>query len=90
MPDETTPPEFLTPQEVVKLLRLKTPRTLDKWHRKGFGPPKIKVTPKVVLYSRAALLEWLVAREIHDDHRPQVKRGRPRGLRQNVCGAKHG
>jgi predicted DNA-binding transcriptional regulator AlpA len=80
MADAATP-EFLTPQEVVKLLRLKTPRTLDKWHRKGFGPPKIKVTPKVVLYARAALLEWITSHSSNgsDPHnKPHAKRGRPR------------
>lgn len=34
------------------------PQTLERWHRRGIGPPRVKLGRKP-LYKKSAVLEWL-------------------------------
>lgn len=34
------------------------PQTLERWHRLGIGPPRVKLGRKP-LYKKSAVLEWL-------------------------------
>jgi excisionase family DNA binding protein len=55
--------DLLTVEEAAELLRV-TARTLGSWRSQKIGPPFIQVTRKAVLYSRAALLEWLKSKTV--------------------------
>lgn len=72
----TLPKQFLTRIEVQKLLKLRTPRTLDKWERKHKGPPRLNVNGKLILYDYDKLIAWLENQQ--STPRPPRKRGRPR------------
>jgi hypothetical protein len=39
-----------------------TTRTLDEWHRRRIGPPRIRVGGRV-LYRKSTVLRWLEKRE---------------------------
>ena len=49
--------EWFNTTEAAEFLCL-SPRTLKNWRSKGTGPQFIKMTPKAVRYSRAALDEF--------------------------------
>ena len=53
--------EFLTKEELAAELR-RNPRTLDRWHVLGVGPPRTRVG-RQVLYRRASVERWLAAQE---------------------------
>jgi hypothetical protein len=53
--------EFLTKEELAAELR-RNPRTLDRWHVLGQGPPRTHVG-RQVLYRRASVERWLAAQE---------------------------
>jgi predicted DNA-binding transcriptional regulator AlpA len=53
--------EFLTKEELAAELGL-NPRTLDRWHALGTGPPRTCVGRKV-RYRRASVQKWLAAQE---------------------------
>jgi len=38
-------------------------RTLDRWHVRGIGPPRIQVNRKV-FYRRRSIERWLCSREV--------------------------
>ena len=40
----------------------KSPRTLQRWHRLGIGPPRTLIG-KTVAYRRDGVRDWLLARE---------------------------
>jgi hypothetical protein len=52
---------FLTKEELATELR-RNPRTLDRWHVLGEGPPRTHVGRKV-LYRRLSVQTWLTAQE---------------------------
>lgn len=53
--------DLLTPDEVADELET-TRRTIDRWHSRRIGPPRIKVGRKVY-YRREAVRDWLLANE---------------------------
>ncbi len=53
--------EYMTPESLAKDLG-RSVRTLDRWHALRIGPPRVTIG-RVILYRRAAILEWLRARE---------------------------
>lgn len=55
--------DLLTVEEAAEVLRV-TPRTLGSWRAQGIGPPFIPITKKVVLYSRAAIFDYLDRRTV--------------------------
>lgn len=55
--------KFDSPAEVCEYLPNITPTLLKQMRFRGDGPPYIKVTPRKVLYRRAAVLAWLESRE---------------------------
>ena len=52
---------YQTPEALSGELRI-SPRTLDRWHRLGEGPPRCKVGRRV-LYRRSSVAAWLMSRE---------------------------
>ena len=53
--------DLLTPDEFAQ--ELDTPRrTIDRWHSRRIGPPRIKVGRKVY-YRREAVRDWLLSNE---------------------------
>lgn len=53
--------DLLTPDEVADELET-TRRTIDRWHSRRIGPPRIKIGRKVY-YRREAVRDWLLANE---------------------------
>ena len=53
--------DLLTPDECAQELDT-TRRTIDRWHSRRIGPPRIKVGRKVY-YRREAVRNWLLANE---------------------------
>lgn len=53
--------DLLTPDEVAEELET-TRRTIDRWHSRRIGPPRIKIGRKVY-YRREAVRDWLLANE---------------------------
>lgn len=53
------PTEFRTRQQTAAELRIDT-RTLDRWRRRGYGPPSAKIG-KHRMYRRADIEAWLNA-----------------------------
>jgi hypothetical protein len=51
-------PPFMRPAELAERLRLKT-KTLAEYRIKSEGPAYIKAGPRLVLYTAAAVEEWL-------------------------------
>ena len=53
--------DYLTQAEAaVELPR--NPRTLERWHLLGIGPPRVRIG-RQIFYRRSSLLKWLEARE---------------------------
>jgi len=55
------PDEYLSPREVAVLIRVNR-STLAKWRASGRGPRWIRVTPRMVRYSRAEVENFLTQR----------------------------
>lgn len=53
--------ELLTPDELAEQMAV-TRRTVERWHARRIGPPRIKVG-KNVFYRRDAVRSWLLASE---------------------------
>ncbi|WP_050750328.1 helix-turn-helix transcriptional regulator [Allochromatium vinosum] len=54
---------YLTKDEAAEELGV-TARTLDRWFAERIGPPRTKIG-KLVLYRKAALVDWVAKREEH-------------------------
>ena len=57
----TDPAALLRPSEAAELIGLKT-RALEAWRYRGTGPRWVKLSPRVVRYRRADLIEWAESR----------------------------
>jgi len=66
--------DALTPEDVAKILRVKTD-TLAMWRRKLIPnkPPFVPISPKVVFYPRAQFNAWLNRQKLVDPSNLQVK-----------------
>lgn len=53
--------EYLTRTEAAAVLRVQ-PRTLADWERTGRGPPAVRISRAVALYSRRGLTAFLQSR----------------------------
>lgn len=53
--------DFLEPDELAKELG-RTRRTIDRWHARRIGPPRIQIGRKI-LYRRDAVRDWLLQNE---------------------------
>ncbi len=49
--------ELLDAKHAARYLSI-APRTLSKWHKLGYGPPRIKLSKKIY-YRRAVIDAWL-------------------------------
>ena len=63
---------YLFDKELAAELKLH-PRTLRKLEEQGLGPPRTRVGRKV-LYRRAAVEEWLLARECSKEERTKQRK----------------
>lgn len=52
----------MRPDEVAQMLGIST-RTLHRWHRLRYGPPRCNIG-RVVLYRKSAIDAWLLANEV--------------------------
>lgn len=62
--------DMLTTKEAAKVVG-RHEQTLRRWRVEGSGPKYVKVTPRLVMYSRDALDEWNnqhTTKSAYDDH----------------------
>ena len=57
-----------------QILKLGSERSLEAWRRRGYGPPFIRVSPRVVRYRRLDVERWLAARVVGDEAVPRIVR----------------
>jgi len=55
--------DFLPPEETADELGV-TRRTLDRWHTRRIGPPRIQIGRKIY-YRRESVRDWLLSNENH-------------------------
>jgi predicted DNA-binding transcriptional regulator AlpA len=65
---------FITPAELCRQLG-KTRRTLDRWHARGIGPPRLQVE-RMIFYRVEAVRAWLNS---HVQGYKEIKHGRKNG-----------
>ena len=54
--------ELLDQRQAAALLGLGSPRTLESWRFRGFGPKFVKLSSRLVRYRVSDLNEWVSAR----------------------------
>jgi predicted DNA-binding transcriptional regulator AlpA len=55
-------PPFLTPKEAARLLKVSL-SWLAKARMRGDGPPFIKISPRSIRYTDAAIAQWMKGRQ---------------------------
>ena len=64
--------EYMEPEALASDLGV-TVRTLERWHRRGWGPPRVTIGRRV-LYRRAAVAAWVQANEVDPAERRRRRR----------------
>jgi len=59
------PPEYLDTHSAAAYLGL-TRKQLEHWRCRGGGPPFLKVSRRIVRYSRADLDTWMAEHRVHN------------------------
>ena len=45
----------------------RSPRTLERWRERHVGPPYWKLAPRVVVYCKNELEQWIAARRVEPE-----------------------
>ena len=56
--------EPLDQRQAATRLGLASARTLEAWRRRGYGPPFIRLSPRLVRYKAGDIDRWLAARVV--------------------------
>jgi predicted DNA-binding transcriptional regulator AlpA len=56
--------ELLDPRQAATRLGLSSARTLETWRCRGYGPPFVRLSPRLVRYRASDIDRWLAARVI--------------------------
>jgi len=76
--------DLLDQRQAAARLGLASSRTLEAWRRRGYGPPFLRLSPRLVRYRASDLDTWLAARVVgaqrhdYDNREPSARRARPR------------
>lgn len=78
---------LLDQRQAAARLGLPSARTLEAWRRRGYGPPFLPLSPRLVRYRASDLDQWLAARVVGahrhtgDDSAPAARGAGRRGPR---------
>jgi predicted DNA-binding transcriptional regulator AlpA len=56
--------ELLDQRQAATRLGLPSARTLEAWRRRGYGPPFLRLSPRLVRYRASDIEQWLAARVV--------------------------
>jgi predicted DNA-binding transcriptional regulator AlpA len=56
--------DLLDQRQAATRLGLASARTLEAWRRRGYGPPFIRLSPRLVRYKAGDIDRWLEARVV--------------------------
>ena len=62
----STDTERLSTSEAADLIGVSA-RTLERLRERGLGPPYVRLTPRVVFYSRRDLDQWVAGRRVEPE-----------------------
>ena len=75
--------ELLDQRQAATRLGLQSARTLEAWRLRGYGPPFLRLSPRLVRYRASDIDQWLAARVVgaprHETREPPASRSRRRG-----------
>ena len=75
--------DLLDQRQAATRLGLPSARTLEAWRRRGYGPPFLRLSPRLVRYRASDLEQWLAARVVgaqrHETTEPLAAAHRRRG-----------
>jgi predicted DNA-binding transcriptional regulator AlpA len=60
--------DLLDQRQAATRLGLPSARTLEAWRRRGYGPPFIRLSPRLVRYRASDIDRWLAARVVGAFH----------------------
>jgi predicted DNA-binding transcriptional regulator AlpA len=60
--------ELLDQRQAATRLGLPSARTLEAWRHRGYGPPFIRLSPRLVRYRACDIDRWLAARIVGASH----------------------
>ena len=70
--------DLLDPRQAATRLGLPSARTLESWRCRGYGPPFVRLSPRLVRYRAIDIDRWLAARVV-GDLRPDATEASPVG-----------
>jgi predicted DNA-binding transcriptional regulator AlpA len=68
--------DLLDQRQAATRLGLPSARTLEAWRRRGYGPPFIRLSPRLVRYRASDIDRWLAVRVVGASH-PAVDEREP-------------
>ncbi len=60
--------ELLDQRQAATRLGLPSARTLEAWRHRGYGPPFLRLSPRLVRYRASDIEQWLAARVVGVHH----------------------
>ena len=74
--------DLLDQRQAATRLGLPSARTLEAWRLRGYGPPFLRLSPRLVRYRASDIEQWLAARVVgtqrHEATEPSAARNRRR------------
>ena len=56
--------DLIDQRQAATRLGLPSARTLEAWRRRGYGPPFLRLSPRLVRYRTSDIDRWLAARAV--------------------------
>jgi predicted DNA-binding transcriptional regulator AlpA len=69
--------DLLDQRQAATRLGLPSARTLEAWRLRGYGPPFLRLSPRLVRYRASDLDQWLAARVVGAPRRDDAPTGSP-------------
>jgi predicted DNA-binding transcriptional regulator AlpA len=60
--------DLLDQRQAATRLGLPSARTLEAWRLRGYGPPFLRLSPRLVRYRASDIEQWLAARVVGAKH----------------------
>jgi predicted DNA-binding transcriptional regulator AlpA len=60
--------DLLDRRQAATRLGLPSARTLEAWRRRGYGPPFLRLSPRLVRYRTSDIDQWLATRVVGAPH----------------------
>ena len=75
--------DLLDQRQAAVRLGLPSARTLETWRHRGYGPPFLRLSPRLVRYRSSDIDQWLAARVVGVQHRETPERSTPGNQRRS-------